>query len=39
MYKWLIGHVFSYKKPKGSPHKLDGEKQNKFIETYQSLKL
>ncbi|MFC0181033.1 IS630 family transposase, partial [Thorsellia kenyensis] len=38
MHKWLIRHGFSYKKPKGTPHKFDVEKQNKFIETYQSLK-
>ncbi len=29
--KWLHQHGFSYKKPKGVPHKFDTEKQAEFI--------
>ena len=29
---------FSYKKPKGVPHKFDAEKQAQFIERYETLK-
>jgi len=36
--KWLHQHDFSYKKPKGVPHKFDPEKQAEFIEYYTKLK-
>jgi transposase len=36
--KWLHQHDFSYKKPKGVPHKFDTEKQAAFIEYYEELK-
>jgi len=36
--KWLHQHGFSYKQPKGVPHKFDEEKQAKFIEQYNELK-
>jgi len=36
--KWLHQHNFSYKYPKGVPHKFDEEKQAKFIEQYTALK-
>jgi len=36
--KWLHQNSFSYKKPKGIPHKFDIEKQAKFIEHYNQLK-
>lgn len=36
--KWLHKNGFSYKKPKGVPHKFDSEKQDKFIEEYAALK-
>jgi len=36
--KWLHHNGFSYKKPKGVPHKFDVEKQAEFIETYTELK-
>ena len=36
--KWLHQHDFSYKKPKGIPHKFDVEKQAAFIEHYETLK-
>ena len=36
--KWLHQHCFSYKQPKGVPHKFDTEKQAKFIEEYNNLK-
>lgn len=36
--KWLHQHGFSYKKPKGVPHKADTEKQDAFIERYTDLK-
>ncbi|CAK1695757.1 Winged helix-turn helix domain-containing protein [Vibrio crassostreae] len=32
--KWLHHHDFSYKKPKGVPHKLKPEEQQAFIEDY-----
>ena len=38
MNKWLHQHDFSYKQPKGVPHKFDEEKQAEFIETYETLK-
>ncbi|MGL0930528.1 IS630 family transposase [Vibrio vulnificus] len=34
MNKWLHHHGFSYKKPKGVPHKFDPEMQQAFIEHY-----
>ena len=36
--KWLHQHKFSYKYPKGVPHKFDEEKQAEFIEYYHELK-
>jgi transposase len=36
--KWLHQHNFSYKYPKGVPHKFDEEKQAVFIEEYKALK-
>ena len=36
--KWLHQHNFSYKYPKGVPHKFDEEKQADFIEEYSELK-
>ena len=36
--KWLHLHNFSYKKPKGVPHKFDEEKQAEFITFYKQLK-
>lgn len=36
--KWLHQQGFTYKKPKGIPHKADPEKQVKFVEHYESLK-
>ncbi|PCI72707.1 MAG: IS630 family transposase [Gammaproteobacteria bacterium] len=36
--KWLHHHGFSYKKPKGVPHKFDPIKQAEFIEKYEALK-
>jgi transposase len=36
--KWLHRHDFSYKKPKGVPHKFDEEKQAEFIKYYEVLK-
>jgi transposase len=36
--KWLHQHNFSYKKPKGVPHKFDEEKQTAFIEHYEVIK-
>ena len=36
--KWLHQQGFTYKKPKGVPHKADAEKQEEFIEHYESLK-
>ncbi len=36
--KWLHHHGFSYKKPKGVPHKFDPLKQAEFIEQYQALR-
>lgn len=34
MNKWLHHHGFSYKKPKGVPHKFNPEMQQAFIEYY-----
>ncbi|HID36434.1 MAG TPA: IS630 family transposase [Ghiorsea sp.] len=36
--KWLHHHDFSYKKPKGVPHKFDPVKQAEFIKEYEELK-
>lgn len=36
--KWLHQHCFSYKQPKGVPHKFDEEKQAQFIKEYEALK-
>ena len=38
MNKWLHQHHFSYKQPKGIPHKCDLEKQAIFVEQYEALK-
>ncbi len=38
MNKWLYKSGFSYKMPKGVPHKFDETKQKAFIETYEALK-
>jgi len=38
MHKWLHKNGFSYKKPKGVPHKFDVAKQQAFIEQYEQLK-
>ncbi|MEQ1964611.1 IS630 family transposase [Xenorhabdus khoisanae] len=38
MTKWLHRQGFSYKKPMGIPHKFDADKQQQFIDDYQSLK-
>jgi transposase len=38
MNKWLHGHGFSYKKPKGQPYKLDRDRQASFIKKYKRLK-
>ena len=36
--KWLHQHGFTYKKPKGVPHKFDPDKQAEFIKKYEELK-
>lgn len=36
--KWLHQHQFSYKQPKGVPHKFDVDKQTAFIAYYEQLK-
>ena len=38
MNKWLHHNDFSYKQPKGVPHKFDEAKQQAFIEAYETLK-
>lgn len=38
MNKWLHQHNFSYKPPKGAPHKFDEEKQAEFITFYKQIK-
>ncbi|MDE1316074.1 IS630-like element ISVa15 family transposase [Vibrio aestuarianus] len=38
MNKWLHHNGFSYKQPKGIPHKFDEAKQQAFIEAYEALK-
>ncbi len=37
MNKWLHHHGFSYKKPKGVPHKFNPEMQQTFIEHYNKM--
>ncbi|AGH44715.1 transposase [Paraglaciecola psychrophila 170] len=36
--KWLHHNGFSYKQPKGVPHKFDDQKQSVFIEEYERLR-
>ncbi len=38
LHKWLHRHGFSYKKPKGLPHKAAPELQKQFITEYERLK-
>ena len=38
LHKWLHRNEFSYKKPKGLPHKADAQLQEQFIEEYNQLK-
>lgn len=38
MHKWLHRNDFSYKKPKGQPHKSDPALQKEFIDEYNALK-
>lgn len=38
MNKWLHRNNFSYKKPKGYPHKLNRQQQAEFIDAYNLLK-
>jgi len=38
LHKWLHRNGFSYKKPKGFPHKVDKEQQDVFIKEYEKLK-
>lgn len=38
LHKWLHRNGFSYKKPKGLPHKADVELQKQFVEEYNQLK-
>jgi len=38
MTQWLHQNGFSYKQPKGMPHKFDPEKQAQFIHEYEVLK-
>lgn len=38
MHKWLHRNGFSYKKPKGLPHKSDAALQAEFVEKYEELK-
>lgn len=38
MNKWLHHNGFSYKQPKGVPHKFDEAKQQAFIDAYEALK-
>lgn len=38
MHKWLRKNGFSYKKPKGVPHKFDAAKQQAFVAQYEQLK-
>jgi hypothetical protein len=36
--KWLHQNGFSYKQPKGVPHKLDEQKQAAFVKEYKRLR-
>lgn len=36
--KWLHRQGFTYKQPKGVPHKFDADKQTEFVERYDALK-
>lgn len=38
MHKWLHRNGFSYKQPKGRPHKADPELQKQFVAEYEQLK-
>jgi len=38
MYDWLTHHKFSYKKPKGTPAKVNEQRQEAFIKKYEELK-
>lgn len=38
LHKWLHRNRFSYKQPKGRPHKADPELQKQFISEYKELK-
>ena len=38
MHKWLHRNRFSYKQPKGRPHKADPELQKQFVAEYEQLK-
>jgi len=38
LHKWLHRNGFSYKKPKGLPHKADPELQKQFVAEYETLK-
>lgn len=38
MNKWLHHNGFSYKQPKGTPHKFDEDKQQAFVDAYETLK-
>ena len=38
MHKWLHRNGFSYKQPKGRPHKADPELQQQFVAEYEQLK-
>jgi len=38
MHKWLRKNGFSYKQPKGVPHKFDQAKQQAFVAQYETLK-
>lgn len=38
LHKWLHRNGFSYKKPKGLPHKADAQLQQQFVEEYNQLK-
>ncbi len=36
LHKWLHRNGFTYKKPKGRPHKIDVQKQDAFIKEYET---
>ena len=38
MYDWLKNHKFSHKKPKGTPAKVNEQRQEEFIKKYEDLK-